>query len=265
VNRTLAGGTPELPQSKPGLQDRVVVVTGASAGLGRHFVSTLHAAGAKLVVTARRAERLAELADDLGDQRLECVPGDLTDPDFPSELMARAVKRFGRLDVLVNNAGITHVDPAESETTESFMEILAVNLVAPFACCREAFPYLRDAGGGSIINVGSVLGIVGIGRIPQASYCAAKGGVVNLTRELAAQWARHNIRVNCLAPGWFPSEMTHQLMTDERSMRYIQRTVPLGRPGQLEELDGLLLLLADGAGTYLTGQTIAVDGGWTTV
>jgi NAD(P)-dependent dehydrogenase (short-subunit alcohol dehydrogenase family) len=124
---------------------------------------------------------------------------------------------------------------------------------------------MREQGGGSIINVSSMLGQIGIGRIPQASYCASKGGVANLTRELAAQWARSEIRVNCLAPGWFPTEMTEAMMTDEKGLAFIDRTVPMRRPGREGELDSALLFLADPASSYVTGQTIVVDGGYSAI
>lgn len=247
------------------LDGRVVVLTGASSGLGRHFAGVLLAHGASVVATARRRERLQELVTAHGSEHLHVVPGDVTEDGFPAELMASTAERFGAVHAVVNNAGATRAVPAEQETTKDFTDILAVNLVAVFACAREAFPYLRDSGDGAIVNIGSALGVVGIGRIPQAAYCAAKGGVVNLTRELAAQWAGEGVRVNCMAPGWFPSEMTQDLMGDERSLGYIRRTVPMRRPGRLAELDDVLLLLCASQSSYLTGQTIAVDGGWTSV
>lgn len=247
------------------LVGKVAVVTGASSGLGARFAQLLLTLGMNVVVTARRADRLAAFADAVGSDCVHSVPGDLNDPAFPAELIQEAIRRFDRLDVMVNNAGITLIGPAESESTEDFSAVLAVNLTSVFTCCREAYRPMVASGGGSIINVGSVLGLVGIGKIPQASYCAAKGGVSSLTRELAAQWAEHGIRVNCIAPGWFPSEMTADMMRDERSQRYIERTVPLRRAGRIDELDGILAFLASEASSYVTGQTIAVDGGWSAV
>jgi NAD(P)-dependent dehydrogenase (short-subunit alcohol dehydrogenase family) len=244
---------------------RVVVVTGASSGLGAHFVRLLVANGACVSAAARRADRLDALVEELGEHQLHVCPGDVTDTAFPARLMAETAERFGGIDALVNNAGMTRTTRAEEESTESFTEILAVNLISVFACSRDAFPYLRDSAAGAIVNIGSALGLIGIGRTPQAGYCASKGGVVNLTRELSAQWARHGIRVNCLAPGWFPTELTTDIDEDERGLRYIDRTVPLRRPGELSELDGPLLLLVAAGPAYLTGQTIAVDGGWTSV
>jgi NAD(P)-dependent dehydrogenase (short-subunit alcohol dehydrogenase family) len=143
------------------------------------------------VPTGRRIDRLEALAEECGRDRVHPLAGDVADPAFPRSLLEAAVERFGRLDILVNNAGVSHRSPAETETTEDFLRVLTVNLVAVFACSREAFPHLEAAGGGSIVNIGSALALVGLGRIPQASYCASNSGVISLTRELAAQWGRH--------------------------------------------------------------------------
>ncbi|MEW5810437.1 MAG: SDR family oxidoreductase [Actinomycetota bacterium] len=248
-----------------GLRDKVAIVTGASSGLGRRFARVLAAQGAYVTVTARRVDRLHELRAEYGADRIHVEAGDISDDAFPARLVAATVERFGRLDVLVNNAGTGSMVRAEEESTEHFLQVIKTNLVAVFACSREAHGPMRDSGGGSIVNVSSMLGQIGIGRIPQASYCASKGGVANLTRELAAQWARSNIRVNALAPGWFPTEMTDAMMTDEKGLAFIDRTVPMRRAGREEELDGALLFLAGNGSSYVTGQTIVVDGGYTVI
>jgi NAD(P)-dependent dehydrogenase (short-subunit alcohol dehydrogenase family) len=247
------------------LSGRTAIVTGASSGLGGRFARVLAEAGAKVVLAARRRERIEALAEELGQERALALPVDVTDGGAVRGLVDGAVDRFGRLDVLVNNAGITHPQPAEEETVETFDSVLGVNLKAVFACCREAARVMLPQGSGSIVNIASMLGLVGIGRIPQASYSASKGGVVNLTRELAAQWARRGVRVNAIAPGWFPSEMTTEMFTGEREMRFMERNAPIGRPGRPEELDGVLLLLASDASSFIVGQTIVVDGGWTCI
>jgi NAD(P)-dependent dehydrogenase (short-subunit alcohol dehydrogenase family) len=243
---------------------RVAIVTGASSGLGQQIARALSKSGMQLVVTARRADRLDRLTTELGPDRTIAVAADVTDASVPGRLVDAALDRFGRLDVLVNSAGATHVVSAEDETVEGFASLLDVNLVAAFGCCRAAFHAMRSGGGGSIVNIASALGIVGIGRIPQAAYCAAKGGLINLTRELAAQWARDEVRVNCVAPGWFRSELT-EAMFDEAGMRYIERTVPMGRPGREGELDEAVLFLAGEGSSYVTGHTLTVDGGWTSI
>jgi len=247
------------------VEGRVAAVTGASSGLGARFARVLAAHGARVVLAARREDRITALAEELGADRAVAVPADVTDEQSLRAVVDTAVQRFGGLYVLVNNAGISRVTPAAEESTEDFRSVLEVNLVALFAACREAARVMLPAGRGSIVNVASTLGLVGVGRIPQGSYAASKGGVVNLTRELAAQWARHGVRVNAIAPGWFPSEMTAEMLGDERGMRYIERTVPMRRPGREGELDGVLLFLASDASSYVCGQTIAVDGGWTAV
>ena len=247
------------------LSGRSAVVTGASSGLGARFARVLVEHGARVVLAARREERIAALAAELGEDRAVAVPTDVTDEASLRHAVDTAVERFGGLDVMVNNAGISRVVRAEEDTADGFREVVEVNLVALFAACREAARVMLPAGRGSIVNVASAMGLVGLGRIPQASYAASKGGVVNLTRELAAQWARRGVRVNAIAPGWFPSEMTAPMFDDERSMRFVERTVPMMRAGREEELDGVLLFLAGDASSYVCGQTIAVDGGWTAV
>ena len=247
------------------LSGRVAIVTGASSGLGARFAAVLTDAGARVVVAARRAERLEQLAAKLGDDRALAVPTDVAAPGALARLVDMAVDRFGRLDVMVNNAGISRVGPAEEESTEEFDEVLRVNLSAVFTGCREAARIMLVQGTGSIINIASAMGLVGSLRIPQASYCASKGGVINLTRELSAQWASRGVRVNAIAPGWFASEMTGVMIEDEKFMALVQRTVPMSRTGREDELDGTLLFLASDASTYVAGQTIVVDGGWSSV
>ena len=256
--------SPQGPDSLFGLAGRVAIVTGASAGLGARFAQVLARAGASVVVAARRADRIEALAHAIGEERALAVPTDVSDPDQVARLIDRAVEHFGRLDVLVNNAGANRIVPAEEETTDSFSQVVAVNLTGVFTGCREAARIMLPQGSGSIVNITSALGLIGALGMPQASYCASKGGVVNLTRELASQWAGRGVRVNAIAPGWFPSEMTAP-MFEERGQRYIQRTVPARRGGAEHELDGVLLFLASDASTYVMGQTIAVDGGWTSV
>jgi NAD(P)-dependent dehydrogenase (short-subunit alcohol dehydrogenase family) len=246
------------------LDGKTAIVTGASSGIGARFARVLHDAGADVVATARRADRLDSLSEEL--ERVVAVPCDVGDDAACERLVAETVERFGRIDVLVNNAGATYVGPAVDEPMEVFRNVVAVNLTATFLLSRLAARHmLAQPERGTIVNVASILGIVGSGQIPQAGYVASKGGVVNLTRELAAQWARGGVRVNAIAPGWFPTEMTTEMFTDGRSEKWIQRKTPMGRAGEMHELDGALLFLASDASTYVTGQVIAVDGGWVSV
>jgi NAD(P)-dependent dehydrogenase (short-subunit alcohol dehydrogenase family) len=247
------------------LDGRVAIVTGASSGLGERFARVLASAGASVVLAARRLERLEDLASELGDA--VAVRCDLVESDARAQLIEATLDRYGRVDVLVNNAGTNEVIPALDQPPERFREILDVNLVAPFALAQLAARDMIDSGrGGAIVNVASIWALVGVGQIPDAAYAASKGGLANLTRELAAQWARRGVRVNALAPGWFPSEMTRGTMFgDEQSERWVASRTPMGRGGEEHELDGALLFLAGDASSFVTGQVLYVDGGWTAV
>jgi len=247
------------------LDGSVAIVTGASAGLGARFARVLDAAGARVVLAARRLERLEALAAELGGALP--VETDLAEPGAPSALVHETLARYGRVDVVVNNAGASDPTPALDEGTDHFRATLELNLVAPFELAREGARAMVEGGtGGAVVNVASLWGLVGVGQIPEAGYAASKGGLVNLTRELAAQWARRGVRVNALAPGWFPTEMTADTMfADERSMRWMRSRTPLGRGGEEHELDGALLFLASDASSFVTGQVLCVDGGWTAV
>ncbi|MGH8978400.1 MAG: SDR family NAD(P)-dependent oxidoreductase [Acidimicrobiia bacterium] len=247
------------------LDGRVAIVTGASSGLGARFARVLVAGGARVVLAARREDRLAALASELPDAYpVRC---DLAEAGAPSDLVATTLDRFGRVDILVNNAGVSEPTPALEETTEHFAKTVQVNLVAPFELARECARAMVDSDTtGTIVNVASIWGVVGVGQIPEAGYAASKGGLVSMTRELAAQWARRGVRVNCLAPGWFRTEMTDGLMFgDEASERWMRARTPMGRGGEEHELDGALLFLASDASSFVTGQVLCVDGGWTSV
>jgi NAD(P)-dependent dehydrogenase (short-subunit alcohol dehydrogenase family) len=251
------------PRALFGLEDKVALLTGASSGLGRRFAAVLAAAGATVVASARRVELLASLAAEV--PRLVAVPGDVTVAADRKRLVEAALAVAGRIDVLVNNAGAVRPAPALDEAESDFREVLEVNLTAPFLLTQAVARVMVDLGGGAVVNVASILGLVGSGRIPEASYAASKAGLVGLTRELAAQWARRAIRVNALAPGWFASEMTGEMLDSESGRRYVERATPMGRPGAPDELDGALLFLASDASRYMTGQVLTIDGGWTAV
>jgi NAD(P)-dependent dehydrogenase (short-subunit alcohol dehydrogenase family) len=259
---------PDGPASDPldlfRLDGQVAIVTGASSGIGSRLATTLAAAGARVVLAARRLDRLEQLAAQLPNA--VAVRCDMADDADIAALVDATLARHGRVDVVVNNAGVTDTVPAEYEDPALFRQVVAVNLTAPFVLAQRAAVPMLERGSGSIINIASILGMRGVGQIPQAGYTASKGGLINLTRELAAQWARRGVRVNAIAPAWFPSEMTQEKMfEDEGAVRWMRRRTPMGRPGELPELDGAVLFLAGPASRYVTGVVLPVDGGWTAV
>ena len=247
------------------LDGKVVVVTGASSGLGERFARVCNAAGANVVLAARRLERLEILAESLDSA--VAVRADFSTDDAAPAVVEAALAEFGAIDVVVNNAGISRIIDAVSDTAEGFRHELQIDLVAPYDLASRAAKWMIDNDRpGSVINVASVLGQVAGGPMSLPGYAAAKGGLVQLTRELASEWARHNIRVNAIGPGWFRSEMTEQgIFENERGRSFVERGAPMGRPGEEHELDGALLYLASSASSYMTGQTLFVDGGWTIV
>ena len=242
------------------LRGRVVIVTGASSGLGVAFATGLAEAGADIVLGARRAERLTETADLVvgTGRKAIAVKTDVASPDDCQALVDAAIEAFGRVDVLVNNAGIGTAVPATRETPDEFERVIDINLNGCYwmaqACARVMRP------GSSIVNISSVLAVTSAG-LPQAAYSASKAGLLGLTRDLAQQWSgRKGIRVNAIAPGFFASEMTEQYRPgylEEQLHR-----VPLGRPGDAAEVTAAVLFLASDAGSYVTGQTLIVDGGF---
>lgn len=256
-----APAQPSSPLDRFRLDGLVTIVTGASSGLGAHFASVLHAVGAQVVLTARRADRLEALASALPGAHVGVA--DMADETDRERLVAEVLDRFGHVDVLINNAGVGGSVAVEDEELDRFRNSMEVNVTALWHLSKLCAPSMIERGSGAIVNIASMLGHVGSTPVKQAHYCASKGAVVNLTRELALQWARKGIRVNALCPGWFPSEMTEGMDTDDGSRRFIATNSPIPRMGELHELDGALLLLASPAGTFLTGQSIIVDGGWT--
>lgn len=241
------------------LTDRVAIITGASSGLGVAFARALSEAGAAVVLGARRADRLATVAaaiQDDGGQVLS-VPVDVADPASCASLAERAMAEYGRIDILVNNAGVGTAYPASRETPEQFRSVIDVNLNGSYwmaqACGRHMQP------GSSIVNISSVLALTTAG-LPQAAYSASKAGLIGLTRDLAAQWTgRKGIRVNAIAPGYFPTEMTDQYAPGYLDSMHSRMVIP--RMGRLEECAATLVWLVSPAGGYVTGQTIVVDGG----
>jgi NAD(P)-dependent dehydrogenase (short-subunit alcohol dehydrogenase family) len=243
------------------LDGKVAIVTGASSGLGVAFAQGLAESGADVVLGARRADRLADTARlvEGAGRRALAVATDVSDPDSCTALVEAAMAELGRVDVLVNNAGVGTAVPATRETPEQFRQVIDVNLNGCYwmaqACGRVMQP------GSSIINISSVLGLTTAG-LPQAAYAASKAGLIGLTRDLAQQWTgRKGIRVNAVAPGFFASEMTEQY--PDGYLESQQARIPMARKGDPAELAATVVFLASAAGGYVTGQTLAVDGGMT--
>jgi NAD(P)-dependent dehydrogenase (short-subunit alcohol dehydrogenase family) len=240
------------------LGGRIALVTGSSGGLGERFARVLNAAGATVVITARRADRLRDVGCELG---VDWIEADLATDTGRVSLVNRVAQRHAALDILVNNAGACDGGPLEEQNIDDIRSAVEIDLIAVIDMCRLAAPLLFASEHASVINVSSIFGLIG-SRSAMAGYNASKGGVTNFTRHLAAQWGQRGVRVNALAPGYFPTELTGGL-TDERLVTKIRDRTLLGRAPTSTELDGSLLYLASDASSYTTGHTLTVDGGWT--
>ncbi len=246
------------------LTGRVAVVTGASSGLGREYAKALAENGAKVAVMARRLERLEEVKNEIEAAGGECLPVrlDVTDEAGVVEAVQEVVDHFGKIDILVNNAGSIQVTPSVDLTLADWQQVVDVSLTGYFLMAREVGKNMIENKYGRIINTGSMFGIIAGMQMPNLAYNSTKGAVPNFTRSLAQEWAQYNITVNAIAPGMFPSEM---MVVDESVEQLLQFRTPIGRAGKIEELLGQLLLFASENSSYTTGQTIAIDGGWTAV
>jgi NAD(P)-dependent dehydrogenase (short-subunit alcohol dehydrogenase family) len=247
--------------SAAALEDQVALVTGASGGLGAHFAQVLAHAGATVALGARRAELTAAVARQLtsGGARAFAIELDVTRAASVDSCVRSVVEHAGRIDIVVNNAGVAITKPATEQTEEDWDSVMDTNLKGSFLVSTAAARAMIDAGrSGSIINIGSILGIRQAGAV--TPYAISKAGVIQLTKQLALELARHGIRVNCLLPGYIDTELNHEFLSGTVGQRLLQR-IPQRRFGQPEDLDAALLLLASSAGRYLTGATIAIDGG----
>lgn len=250
------------------LDGKVSVVTGCSSGIGPTLASGLAEAGSDLVICARREKQLKanarEIARKTGKKVIPVV-ADVSLEEDTKRLMSESVDEFGRLDVLVNNAGVSFLRPAEDMTGKEWLSVNKVNLDGVFYCSRDAAQVMKKRGGGSIINIASSYGFSADILFPIVAYHASKAAVINMTRALAVEWAKFGIRVNGIAPGWVRTEMTEITLSDKKKRDYIIQHTPMGRVGEADELNGALLLLASDAGRFISGTTISVDGGWTAV
>ncbi len=246
------------------LTGRVAVVTGASSGIGYAYAKALAGNGAKVAAFARRLDKLNSLKEEIESLGGSCLPVacDVSDEEQVKAGVSKTIEHYGKIDILINNAGSIAVSPTDQLSLTDWQKVLDVSLTGYFLMARECGKNMIENHYGRIINTASIMGhISGMGN-NNLAYNAAKGAVPNFTRGLAQEWAKHNITVNAIGPGMFPSEM---LVVDDSVNQYLQARCPMGRAGVLDELCGQMLLFASELSSYTTGQTIYIDGGWTSV
>lgn len=246
------------------LSGQVAIVTGGGAGIGRSICLALGACGASVVVVDKNfpsGQETAGLLGQAGSVGL-AVEADVTDPSAASAMVETALDRYCRLDILVNNAGINRPGPAEELSLKDWQAVLDVNLTGVFLCSQAAGRVMIRQGGGAIVNVASIYGEVGNALLGTVAYAASKGGVVNLTRALAVEWAKYGIRVNAIAPGYTWTNLTRDRLQDADYQAKICELTPLGRVGVPDDLVGGVLYLASPAASMVTGHILHIDGGW---
>ncbi|AGA69004.1 dehydrogenase of unknown specificity, short-chain alcohol dehydrogenase like protein [Desulfitobacterium dichloroeliminans LMG P-21439] len=250
------------------LKGRVAVITGASSGLGTQMAHGLAEQGANLVLLARREDKLLKVATEIESKygvTVHPVVCDVTQLDSVKGAVQATLDKFGKVDILVNNAGVGTMVPAEKMEDEEWEYNLSIDLTGVFRTAREFGKVMLEAGYGRIINISSMYGMVGNSAAPASAYHAAKGGVVNLTRALAAEWATRGVTVNCICPGYFATELTTDTLKTAEFTTYMERTVPLQRYGNVGELNSAACFLAADESSYVTGVILPIDGGYTCV
>lgn len=246
------------------LDGRVALITGGTQGLGLAMAQALAEAGADIVVTSRDLEKARRSADALASSTGRRVLGlevNITQASQIDAMVEAVIEAFGRIDILVNNAGINIRKPAEEFDEASWDLVQQTNLKAPFLCARAVVPHMKKQGAGRIINLASMLGQVALPE--RSAYCASKGGVIQLTKVLALEWAKHNITVNAICPGPIATELNLPVINNPQANQFFLSHIPLGRWGKPEELGGAIVFLASDAASFMTGASLTIDGGWT--
>lgn len=248
------------------LTGKKAIVTGASSGLGANFARALAQQGADVAIAARRKDRLTDLAQELKELGVDALPVqcDVKNEEDVIAMVKEVKDHFGRIDILINNAGVGFNQKAEDQTLDQWHSVIDVNLSAVFLVAREVGKVMIEQKYGKIVNLGSLHSNTAISAdVGQVSaYAASKGGVQMLTKSLAAEWARYNITVNALGPAYFPSEMTEAAVATDAFNQFVAMRCPTGRVGKPEELNGAMIYFASDASSYTTGQLLNIDGGW---
>lgn len=255
----------EMILDKFSLKGKAGIVTGASRGIGKGIAEGLAQAGANLAICSRRLPALQKTAEELRRYGTDviAIDADVSVKAEVENLVNRTLERFGRIDFLFNNAGITHRAPSEDFSEEWWDEVIRVNLKSVFLCSQAVARVMIKQGGGKIINTSSLIAVTGGKAIP--AYAASKGGVAQLTKALANDWAKYHINVNAVGPGYIITDLTAPLIEDKQRYQELSARIPMGRWGKPDDLAGAAVFLASQASDYVTGQTIFVDGGWLSV
>lgn len=246
-----------------GMKDKVVVITGASQGIGKDMAFLYGQMGAKVALVARNTEKLEHISNEMKNLGYKAmyVPCDLTQVELISDVMAQIHNYYGKIDILINNAGTNIAKPPEEITEKDWDTVLDLNLKSAFFCSKEAGNFMKLGKKGKIIFISSQMAQVGYYN--RVSYCSSKGGVMQLTRSLAIEWAKHQINVNSIAPTFIETPMTAPMFEDQSFKEDVLNRIPLGRLAKPEDLYGALLFLSSSSSDMVTGQTVFVDGGWT--
>ncbi|MBP7967140.1 SDR family oxidoreductase [Candidatus Woesebacteria bacterium] len=249
------------------LTGKVAVITGASSGLGIQFAQALAKQGASVAILARSEDKLRSVKQNLEKKGSVCIAicCDVTNENLVNEAIDAIIKKCGKIDILVNNAGAVNTAPSEQLTMQEWDKVLDVNLRSVFMMSSTVGRHMIEKKYGKIVNISSMYGFVANTMYPLANYHASKHGVIGLTKALAIEWAKYNITVNSIAPGFFKTEMTSDDLETEEFNQFIQTFSPMKRIGREGELDGALVYLASDASSFMTGQTLIVDGGWTSI